>query len=180
MSENATPEMLAEQAKAAYAREEYREAARLFAAAAEAWQAAGHPLDAAEMQNNRSVALVQAEAYAEALEAVEGTPEIFAQAGDTRRQGLALGNLGSALEGLQRWDEAAEAYRQAAALLAEVGEREARAAVLQALANIQLRRNDPVEALIAMQEAVEEQPRSLKRGLLKRLLKMPFRLLGGR
>jgi len=180
MSVDTTPEMLAEQAKAAYANGNYQEAASLFAAAADAFQAAGKPLDAAEMQNNRSVALVQVEAYAEALEAVQGTPEIFAEAGDVRRQGLALGNLGSALEGLKRWEDAAEAYQQAATLLEGAGDREARAAVLQALANIQLRHRDPVEALIAMQEAVDEQPRSLKRSLLKRLLKAPFRLLGGR
>jgi len=174
------PETLAEQARMAYAAEDYQEAARLFAIASKAFQAAGRPLDAAEMQNNRSVALVQAGAYAEALEAVQGTPEIFAAAGDTRRQGLALGNLGSALEGLKRWQEAAEAYQQAAALLEGTGERAARAAVLQALSHVRLRVNDPVEALIAMQEAVDEQPRSLKRTLLKRLLKTPFRLVGGR
>ena len=175
-----TPETLAEQAKTAYANGNYREAARLFAAAAESFHAAEQPLDAAEMRNNCSVALVQAGAYTEALEAVQGTPEIFAKAGDTRRQGLAWGNLGSALEGMKRRQEAAEAYQQAAVLLEDAGDREARAAVLQALANVRLRANDPVEALIAMQEAVEEQPRSLKRGLLKRLLKMPFRMTGGR
>lgn len=179
MSEQVSPEKLAAEAKAAYGREDYAEAARLFALAAQAYEQAGKPLEAAEMQNNRSVALVQAKAYEEALAAVEPTPQIFAEAGDVRRQGFALGNLGSALEGLHRWKEAAEAYREAAALLEQAGEREARAAVLQSLSAVQLRLNDPVEALIAMQEAVEDQPRSLKRGLLKRLLKMPFRLWGG-
>ncbi len=179
MSETLSPEMLAEQAKKAYAEEAFEQAAQQFAAAAEAFLASGRSLDAAEMRNNSSVAWVQAGRPQEALAAVEGTPEIFAEAGDVRRAGLAWGNLGSALEGLKRWQEAAEAYAQAAALLEEAGDREARVAVLQALSAVQLRLNDPIDALIAMQQAVDEQPRSLKRGLLKRLLKMPFRLLGG-
>lgn len=179
MSESLSPEALAAQARQAYAQEDYAEAARKFAAAAEAFSQQGKPLDAAEMRNNSSVAWVQAGQPQEALEAVQGTPEVFAEAGDVRRAGLAWGNLGSALEGLKRWQEAAEAYAQAAELLAEAGDKEARVAVLQALSAVQLRLNEPVDALLAMQQAVEDQPRSLKRGLLKRLLKMPFRLWGG-
>ncbi len=179
MNTSLSPEALGEAAKAAYARGEYAEAARLFAAAADAFQQQGRNVDAAEMRNNQSVALVQAGDYSAALAAVEGTDRIFAEAGDVRRQGLALGNLAAALEGLKRWQEAAEAYQQAADLLEQAGDKEARVAVLQALSAVKLRLNDPVEALITMQNAVDDQPRSVKKWLLKRLLKAPFRLWRG-
>ncbi len=176
---DASPERLVVEAKAAYAAEQYAEAAEKFAAAAEAYQQQGQPLEAAEMRNNQSVALVQAGAFAEALNAVEGTDRIFSEAGDLRRQGLALGNKGAALDGLKRWQEAASAYQQAAELLEKAGDKEAKVAVLQALSAVKLRLNEPVEALIAMQDAVDDQPRSAKKWLLKRLLKAPFRLWRG-
>ncbi len=176
MNTTLSPQALVAEAKDAYQRQAYDEAARQFVAAADAFQAQGDALQAAEMRNNAAVAWVQAGNPQEALALVEGTPDLFAQAGDVRRAGLAWGNLGSALEGLKRWAEAAEAYRQAAALLAQAGDQEARAAVLQSLSAVQLRLNDPVEALISMQDAVQEQPPSLKKRLLRMLLRWPLRL----
>jgi len=179
MSTEKTAEELAKQAKDLYAAKEYEAAAEAFLEAARAYQDANDTLTAAEMRNNAAVAWVQAGKPQNAYEAAEGTPEIFAEAGDLRREGLAWGNIGSALDGLKRWQEAAEAYKKAADLLKQVGAKEELAAVLQALSAVELRLNDPAGALISMQEAVENQPSSIKKSILKRLLKAPFKLLGG-
>lgn len=179
MSTEKTTEELAKRAKDLYATKEYEAAAKAFFEAAEAYQSAGDALAAAEMRNNAAVAWLQAGKPQNAYEAAQGTPEIFAEAGDVRREGLAWGNIGSALDGLKRWQEAAEAYKKAADLLEQVGAKEERVAVLQALSAVELRLNNPAGALITMQEAVENQPSSLKKSVLKRLLKAPFKLLGG-
>ncbi len=170
---------LVRQAKRLYEAKEYAAAAEKFFAAAEIYEQAGDNLSAAEMRNNASVAWVQAGEAQRAYEAALGTPEVFAEANDLRREGLAWGNIGSALDGLKRWEEAAEAYRKAADLLEQVGAKQERVAVLQALSAVQLRLNNPADALIAMNEAVNDQPASLKKSLLKRILRAPFKLLGG-
>ncbi len=179
MSDPNTAERLAAEAQTAYREGAYAEAAQKFAEAAEAYARLGENLKAAELRNNSSVAWHQAGEHAKALAAAEGTPEVFATAGDAEKEGLAWGNIGSALEGLKRWQEAAEAYQRSAERLEHSNNREARAAVLNALAAVQLRLKEPVEAFIAAQQAVNNQPASPKKWLVKKLLKIYARLAGG-
>ncbi|MBI3159375.1 MAG: hypothetical protein HYZ26_07240 [Chloroflexi bacterium] len=169
-------EELARQAKHKYEQGEYRPAAEAFEQAEGAYRAEGQPVLAAEMANNRSVALVQAGDAAAALAAVEGTPQVFEQAGDRLKQAMAWGNRAAALEGLGRLAEAEQAYVQSADLLKELGELELRAEVLKALSALQLRGGRQLEALASMQAGIEglEQPSLLQR-LLKKLLELPCR-----
>ena len=55
-----TPAELAEEGKRLYGRGQYEQAAEVLSRAAEGYRAAGDGLNAAEVSNNRSVALLQA------------------------------------------------------------------------------------------------------------------------
>ena len=179
MNETLNPKQLADEGKSAFQREDYVAAAKAFQAAAQGYGSSGDELNAAEMRNNSSVALLKSGDAQASFQAVEGTAAIFAAAGDIRRQGLALGNLGAALEAIDRKQEAAEAYEQSADLLKQAGEEQMRAHVLQSLSKLQLRSGRQIEALATMEAGIEsfEHP-SFKQRLLKKLLHWPFRLLG--
>jgi tetratricopeptide (TPR) repeat protein len=93
---------LADKAKQEYALGNYSAAADMFSQAAQAYSAARDELNAAEMKNNQSVALLQAGKAREALQATDGTEAIFQQAGDVKRQGITVANRAAALEGSAR------------------------------------------------------------------------------
>jgi len=170
-----TPQQLAEEGTKAFQKNQFEAAANSFAAAAEGFTAAGKPLDAAEMKNNRSVALLKAGDAQGAFDAVVGTEAVFQAAGDVRRQGLAAGNEASALEALGKLNEAAQKYQRSADLLEDAGEDQMRAHVLQSLSALQLRRGKSVDAVLSMQSGIVgvKNP-SLKQKIAKSLIK--FRL----
>lgn len=134
------PSSLAERGKQEYEKGKYLSAADLFSQAAQAYASAKDELNAAEMKNNQSVALLQAGKAKEALQATDGTEEIFQQTGDLKRQGIAISNRATALEGLKKWDEALAEYDRAASLFEEIGEGDMHSIVRKASANINLKR----------------------------------------
>lgn len=170
---NSEPELLVEQGKQAFAAKDFDRAASLFTEAASAYQALDDPLNAAEMKNNMSVALLQAGKAKAAYEAAAGTEEVFARAGDVEREAMAFGNQGAALEALKKLDPALEAYERSAALFAEAGETEMRSIVLQSAAAIKLRRGKMMDSALSMIGSVES---TKKPTLLQRLLKFLIRL----
>jgi tetratricopeptide (TPR) repeat protein len=167
------PQILAEQGKQAFAAKEFDQAASFFTEAASAFAAREEALNAAEMKNNLSVALLQAGKAKAALAAVEGTDQVFAQAGDVKRQAMAFGNQAAALEGLKELDQALEAYERSAALFAEAGETEMRSMVLQSAAALKLRRGKMVDSALSMIGSVES---TKKPNLMQRFLKFLIRL----
>jgi tetratricopeptide (TPR) repeat protein len=171
IAEPASPHQLEAQGKSAYQQADYGAAAQAFAEAAAAYAAHGEPLMAAEMQNNRCVALLQGRQAQAALEAASGTEAVFAAAGDLRRQGMALANLAAALEALRRRDEALACYQTSAGILEQAGEKDLRADVLRAAAGLQARRGRMSDAVITMQSGLMglEKP-TLKQRILKKLL----------
>ena len=130
---------------------DYKNAARLFGEAASVFLAQDNKLDAAEMRNNQSVALLQAHDARGSFDAAHGTAQVFLESGDFRRQGMAFGNEAAALSALGRLDEAVTSYRLAADALEKAGEDELRASSMQALAGVQLRKGKYLEALFSMQ-----------------------------
>ena len=113
---------LDEQGKKEYAKGAYLAAAKFFAQAGQAYENANDPLNAAEMKNNQSVALLQGGKAQDALKATEGTEEIFAGAGD-----------------FKKWQEALAEYDRAAALFEQAGEGDMHSTVRKASANIHLK-----------------------------------------
>ncbi|MBN2502132.1 MAG: hypothetical protein JXB38_15215 [Anaerolineales bacterium] len=178
MMEVKSPEELAKEATKAYQSGEYLEAGAAFKAAADGYEAANDALQAAEMRNNQSVALLQGDDAEGALAVVQGTDAIFAAAGDKLRQAMALGNQASALDALKRLEEAEAAYVASADLLKELGEDDLRATVMQSLSALQLRSGRQLEALATMKAGVDnvEKP-NLRQRMLKRLLKLPQKFM---
>lgn len=132
--------MLAEKGKREYEKENYSAAADLFSQAAQAYAAMQDALNAAEMKNNQSVALLQAGKAKESLSATDGTEKIFENAGDLKRQGIAVGNRAAALEGLKKWNEALGEYERAASLFEQAGAGDMHSIVRKAAANLNLKR----------------------------------------
>ncbi len=178
MSETLAPEDLSESGKAAFEAGEFQRAAELFQAAADGFRQAGQLIDSAEMNNNLSVALLHAGEAEAALQAVDGTPEFFGREGDRRRQAMAFGNQGAALAALDRPDEAEAAYQESAALLRDLGEDELHASVMRAVSELQLKGGRHLEAVASMQTGLDgiKKPK-LQQRMLRRLLKMPFKLI---
>ena len=164
---------LTENAIRIYREGDFNNAARLFGQAASVFQTQGNDLEAAEMKNNQSVALLQAGDAQGSFDSAQGTAQIFFASGDFRRQGMAFGNEASALTVLGRLDDAAQNYRLAAETLEKAGEDQLRASVMQALAGIQLRKGKVLEAILSMQLGLAgvKQP-TLKQKILRALLRL--------
>ena len=178
MTDKRNSQKLANEGRMAYQRGDYTAAAQAFMSAAEVFTADGDKIAAAEMQNNRSVALLQSGEAKEALQAVRGTDAIFAEAGDIRRQALAIGNQAAALDKLGRLEAAATAYEKSAELLLEVGNNDLRASVLQSLSAVQLRQGCQLEAIATMQAGLEEVKHpSPKQNIVKKLLQIPYKFM---
>jgi hypothetical protein len=126
------------------------------------------------MDNNRSVALLQAGDAAGALQAAEGTDAIFAQSGNTVNQALALGNQAAALEALGNGKEALARYRQCSELLKPTGENEQRSYVLSRISALELRRGHAIEAMAAMEVALDHRKKlSFRERFLQKILSIP-------
>lgn len=164
-----TPVLLEQQGKQAFERGQFDQAADLFRRAA---LALTDKSAAAEMNNNVSVALLQAGKAREALDAVLGTDEVFASLGDLKRQGMALGNQAAALEALGRTDEALAAYDRSAETLSRAGEGDLLAMVKKSAAAIRLKRGDVVQSALNMVGSVEAKS---KPSLFERILKFFLR-----
>jgi tetratricopeptide (TPR) repeat protein len=164
---------LTAQGKQAFQRGQFEQAADLFRRASQALAAEDAARDAiAEMDNNLSVALLQAGKAREALEAALGSDEVFAQINDPRRQGMSLGNQAAALEALGRSDEALNAYDRSAEILSAAGEGDMLAMVKQSAAAIRLKRGQLVQSALNMVGSVEAKS---KPSILERILKFLFR-----
>jgi tetratricopeptide (TPR) repeat protein len=167
------PQQLAEQGKRAFAAEKFDQAVTVFTEAASVYEERQDTLNAAEMKNNLSVALLQTGRAQAAYDVAAGTDEIFAQAGDVKRQAMAIGNQAAALEALKKPDKALEAYERSAALFAEVGENGMRSMVLQSAAALKLKRGKVMDSALSMIGSVESTP---KPNLLQRFLKFLLRI----
>jgi tetratricopeptide (TPR) repeat protein len=167
------PSTLAEQGKKEYQQENYLAAADLFSNAAQAYMLMKDELNAAEMKNNQSVALLQAGKAKEALQVTDGTEETFQRAGDIKRQGIAVSNRAAALEGMRKWNEALAEYDRAASLFEQIGEGDMHSTVRKAAANINLKRGRIVDSQMDVYDSLRlvEKP-TLTQRLLKFLMRI--------
>lgn len=167
------PLTLAEDGKKEYQKGNFLAAADLFLRSAQSYSSTKDELNAAEMRNNQSVALLQAGKAKEALQATEGTEEIFQKAGDIKRQGIAVSNRAGALEGLKKWKEALAEYDRAASLFEQIGEGDMHSIVRKAAANINLKRGHIVDSQMDVYDSLRlvEKP-TLTQRLLKFLMKV--------
>ena len=139
-----------------------------FAAAQSDYQSQGDDHKAAEMANNRGVALVGLGRGEEAVRVVEGTAAVFAASGDQVMAAKATGNLAAALESVGRLEEAGNAYERALDGFRAAGDRASESETWQALSRLQLRRGDAFGAAASAQAALDSSPRP---GPFRRLLR---------
>ncbi len=167
------PTTLADQGKQEYARGKYQAAADLFLQAAQAYSSAQDELNAAEMKNNQSVALLQAGKAREALQATDGTEDVFRKAGDLKRQGIAISNRAAAFEGLKNWKEALAEYDRAASIFEQIGEGDMHSTVRKAAANLNLKRGRITDSQMDVYESLRlvEQPTFTQR-IMKFLMRI--------
>jgi tetratricopeptide (TPR) repeat protein len=144
----------AEQGKKAYKAGDFQKAAALFLKAEEAYKSVKKPLLAAELANNRSVALLQAGDATNALAVCQETDKVFASAGDILREGLALGNQAAALKELGKKKESLKLFRQSAARLEKAGDKENLAIVHKTIAALEMESGDNLGAMSAMLDAL--------------------------
>jgi tetratricopeptide (TPR) repeat protein len=171
--ETLNPITLAEDGKQEYAKNNFKAAAMLFAQAAQAYAAMQDELNAAEMKNNQSVALLQAGNAKGALEATDRTEAVFQKAGDIKRQGIAVSNRAAALEGMKKWQEALAEYDRAASLFEQAGEGDMHSIVRKAAANINLKRGKLVNSQMDVYDSLRlvEKPTFSQR-ILKFLIRL--------
>ena len=161
-----------------YQQEQWTKAAAAFQRAEQSYLEHGSKLEAAEMANNRAVALIRDDSPGAALEAIEGTPELFLEAQDEQRAAQAFGNRATALEALGRVQEATTAYQRAAELFNHLGDTDSRLHTYQALSRLQMRQGQTLEALTTYQRGLPGQTRlTWKQRLLRWLLSLPSRFL---
>lgn len=173
----ATPselKQLAEDGKLAFESGNYESAASTFETAAKGYAALDDEVNAAEMKNNLSVALLKLGKAEDALTACLGTDEIFARIKDLKRQGMAVGNRAAALEALKRFDEALAAYERSAQIFADAGEGDLRSLVLKSAAGIKLKRGKVTESAFKMIGSLEAKE---KPSFFDRILKFFLRLV---
>jgi tetratricopeptide (TPR) repeat protein len=163
---------MTEEGKQAFEAGQYELAVEKFDAAAAGYASLNDNLNAAEMKNNVSVALLKLGKGQAALDAVLGTEQVFAHASDLKREGMAWGNQAAALEALKRWDEALAAYDRSAEVLGQAGEGDLRAMVLKSAAAIKFRRGKVSESAFKMIGSLEAKDKpSIFERLLKSLLR---------
>ena len=167
---------LVDKGKKEYAQGNYLAAADVFSQAAQAYSSLQDELNAAEMKNNQSVALLQAGKAKDALQAVEGSEDIFQKAGDIKRQGIAVSNRAAALEGLKQWNEALQEYDRAASLFEQVGEGDMHSMVRKTAANLHLKRGNVTDSQMDVFDSLRlvEKP-SLAQRIMKFFIRIGFR-----
>ncbi len=167
---------LVDKGKKEYAQGNYLAAADVFSQAAQAYSSLQDELNAAEMKNNQSVALLQAGKAKDALQAVEGTEDIFQKAGHIKRQGIAVSNRAAALEGLKQWNEALQEYDRAASLFEQVGEGDMHSMVRKTAANLHLKRGNVTDSQMDVFDSLRlvEKP-SLAQRIMKFFIRIGFR-----
>jgi tetratricopeptide (TPR) repeat protein len=157
------------------------QAVEMFLELQETYQAQGNVLKADEMANNMAVALLELDQAEKAVELVENTPDRFLSADKPVLAAQAYGNLGAALAASGRIEEAEQAYRQSLQIFQQQGHDEGMTFAGQALSQLQLKQGRALEALASMESSLDSQKKpGLRQRLLRKLLKLPFRLTGGR
>jgi tetratricopeptide (TPR) repeat protein len=152
-----SPESLAELGKLAYEAGKFTAASNFFQQAEEVYKRSNKKLMAAEMANNRSVALLQAGDAQSSLKACKDTHLIFADAGDALREGLALGNQAAALKELGKKKESLELFKQSANRLEKAGDKKNLAVVHKTIASIEMESGDNLGAMSSMLDALRTQ-----------------------
>jgi len=158
----------------------FADAAQALADAYDAAEASGDRQRAAEILNDMAVTRRELAEWEEAEADLEKAYVIFAELGNVKGKAQVMGNMGSILEGQERYDEAVDAYKQSANMFEQVGDGDSAMYTWQALSRLRMKQGQWLPAIAAYEEGIDNMPdRSLKKGLLKRILRLPGGFLRG-
>lgn len=133
-----------------------------------------------EIYNDLGVVHMQREDYEAAYEALNEALERFTKSEDRKGQGQTLGNLAAVLQAEGDLDGAVESFKMSASLLEEAGENDMAMYAWQAVSKIRVKQGQYIAAIGAYEEGIENMPaNSFKRKVMRQLLKLPNRMLGG-
>jgi tetratricopeptide (TPR) repeat protein len=149
-----TPTNSNDKGKEAYQAGDFLAAADYFLEAETIYRNEDNMLQAAEMANNRSVALLQAGKAESALEACKNTHQVFAAAGDSLREGFALGNQAAALKEMGQKEASLRLYRQSAEKLTMAGDKDNLVIVQKTIAALELESGHKINAMSSMLDAL--------------------------
>ncbi len=159
----------------------YSEAVQAFVEARAAAEANEDRHKVAEILNDLGVARRELTEWTPAQAALEEAYALFAELGSARGKAQVMGNMGSVLEGQTRYQEAADTYKQSAKMFEDIGDSDSAMYVWQALSRMRMKQGQWLPAVAAYEEGIEHMAdRSLKKRLLKRILRLPGGLLRGR
>ena len=168
---------LQEQGVALFHKGKFEAALQKFNEALEA--AADQAKQTAEIYNDMGVTHRQLADYAAAHQALDEAMTLFTQLQDKKGEAQTLGNRASVYEAEGRLDEAVDTYKKSAAMLEEVGESEMAMYVWQAVSRLRTKQGQYIAAIGAYEEGIENMPEgSLKRKVLRQILKLPGSMLG--
>ena len=172
-----SPSHLKEKGLKAFYNQDYNAALEFFNAAYSSSSTSGDTLAAAEIANNLSLCYLKSGDSQKAFDIIQNTDQFFKDAGDKKKQAITLANQAAALEGLHKFDLAAAKYEDSSSLFKEIGCQDERALVQKSLSQLHLRRGHQLEAMAAMQIAIDNQKHpSIVERFLRKLLKIPFGL----
>jgi len=176
--DNRSSKKLHEEGVALFRKEQYAAALEKFE---EALQRAGDDdRRSAEIYNDLGVVQTQLEDYAAAYQALDEAMTRFTTLADKRGQAQTLGNRASVYQAEGMLEKAVETYKQSAAILEEIGDKDMAMYVWQAISRLRMKQGQPIAAIGAYEEGVENMPKSsFKRKILEKLLRMPGAMLGG-
>jgi tetratricopeptide (TPR) repeat protein len=143
-------------------------------------RAENDPALMAEVLNDLGVVQRQLGDHQAALAALQQAMEHFTSAEDNTGRARTLGNLAAVYESQEKFEEAVDTYKEAATVFEAVGETELAMYTWQAVSRLRMKQGQWIAAIGAYEEGVENMPeRSLKRGFLTRLLRLPGKMLPG-
>jgi tetratricopeptide (TPR) repeat protein len=158
----------------------FEDAAQALAEAYAAAETAGDRQRAAEILNDMGVTRRELAEWVQAESALEKAYLIFTELGNLKGKAQVMGNMGSVFEGQERYEEAVDAYKQSARMFEQIGDGDSAMYSWQALSRLRMKQGQWLPAIAAYEEGIENMPdRSLKKGLLRRILRLPGGFLRG-
>jgi tetratricopeptide (TPR) repeat protein len=133
---------------------QYKEAAKQFSLAHQAYVEAAEKLKAAEMLNNVGLAYRRVGKHKEAVSALENARQVFSELGDQGREAQVLGNLGGLYSKMKRYDESAVCFQDSVDLFQALDDRARQSETLRAMAIMQFKRGQRATAFTTYEDAL--------------------------
>jgi tetratricopeptide (TPR) repeat protein len=173
-----TGQKIHEQGVALFRKGKFQEALEKFNEALS--EVTGEAKHTAEIYNDLGVTYKQLEDYPAAHQALDEAWTRFTELADKKGQAQTLGNRAAVYEAEDLLDEAVDTYKKSAQMLEELGESEMAMYVWQAVSRLRMKQKQYIAAIGAYEEGIDNIPEgSLKKKILRQILKIPGSLLGG-